>query len=119
MKRGSGPPLRPHAMSPTEVARRVLLDAIAARVVPAAAVEVGSSTRVEWREAFGVEEDTPFELASLTQAIATTTVVMQLVDKRSLGLDERLTTFFPEWRGADREGVTVQDLLEHASGLAA
>ena len=27
--------------------------------------------------------------------------------------------FFDEWRGADRERVTVRDLLEHASGLAA
>jgi CubicO group peptidase (beta-lactamase class C family) len=30
-----------------------------------------------------------------------------------------LTECFDEWRGPDREAATVQDLLEHASGLAA
>ena len=34
-------------------------------------------------------------------------------------LDDRIAESFPEWRGADREAVTVQDLLEHASGLPA
>ena len=37
----------------------------------------------------------------------------------ALRLDERVSTFFGDWRGADRESVTVRDLLEHASGLPA
>jgi len=72
-----------------------------------------------WREGFQVADDTPFDLASLTKVIATTTVVMRLVDEGRVRLDERIGAAFREWRGADREGATVQDLLEHASGLAA
>jgi CubicO group peptidase (beta-lactamase class C family) len=82
-------------------ARRVLEGAIAARKFPAAAV------------------DTPFDLASLTKVLATTTVVMQLMATRRLRLDDRVAAFFEDWRGADRESVTVRDLLEHASGLPA
>src|SRR5207237_407648 len=33
--------------------------------------------------------------------------------------DDSLGRSLPEWRGADRERVTVRDLLEHASGLPA
>ena len=63
--------------------------------------------------------DTPFDLASLTKVIATTTVLMELVRTGRARLDDPISEVFHEWRGADREGVTVRDLLEHASGLAA
>jgi serine-type D-Ala-D-Ala carboxypeptidase len=34
-------------------------------------------------------------------------------------LDSAVSEFFGEWRGKDRDSVTVRDLLEHCSGLAA
>ena len=110
-------------------ARRVVADAIQARVFPAAAIEVGDSRSVIWPEALGTLTfeaaspstviQTPFDLASLTKVVATTTVVMELVRTGRLGLDEQVSAAFDDWRGADRESVTVRDLLEHASGLPA
>jgi CubicO group peptidase (beta-lactamase class C family) len=44
---------------------------------------------------------------------------MRLAAAGRLDPREPVAGFFPEWRGADREAVTVLDLLEHASGLAA
>lgn len=112
-----------------DLARSVLTEAIASRVFPAAAVEVGATGGVIWREAFGTLtfdegslpalENTPFDLASLTKVIATTSVAMQLVSEGRAALDDRVVSFFAEWRGPDREDVTLQDLLEHASGLPA
>jgi CubicO group peptidase (beta-lactamase class C family) len=82
-----------------------------------------------WREAFGrltfdttapiATPDTIFDLASLTKPIATTSVTMALAHRGTLDIREPVAAFFQEWRGADREPATVQDLLEHASGLAA
>jgi CubicO group peptidase (beta-lactamase class C family) len=100
-------------------ARRVVEDARTAGVFPAATVEVGSSAEVFWSEAFGTSLHTPFDLASLTKAVATTTVVMELVQVGALRVHEPVSALFGEWRGADRDGVTVRDLLEHASGLPA
>jgi CubicO group peptidase (beta-lactamase class C family) len=110
-------------------ARRVLLDAIAARVFPSAAADVGSSAGLLWRDQLGrltfdsesppAKRTTAYDLASLTKPIATTTIVMDLVRGGAIRLDERLTHSFSEWRGADRELVTVRDLLEHSSGLPA
>jgi serine-type D-Ala-D-Ala carboxypeptidase len=100
-------------------ARRIVEDARTAGVFPAATVEVGSSAELFWSEAFGTSLHTPFDLASLTKAVATTTVVMELVQVGALRLQEPVSAFFGEWRGADRDGVTVRDLLEHASGLPA
>jgi serine-type D-Ala-D-Ala carboxypeptidase len=116
-------------MAASETARRVIVDAIAARVFPAAVFEVGTSGRVLDDQAFGTltfaegaapaQIQTPFDLASLTKVVATTTAVMQLVGQGTLRLDEPIARLFDEWRGEDRQDVTIADLLEHASGLAA
>ncbi|HEY2152412.1 MAG TPA: serine hydrolase [Vicinamibacterales bacterium] len=110
-------------------ARRVIERAAAARVFPAAAVEVGSSSDVLWTEAFGTltfdaaasmtSIDTPFDLASLTKVISTTSTLMELTRTGALDLDERVSACFAEWRGRDRDHVTIRHLLEHASGLPA
>lgn len=112
-----------------EEARRVLLEGIAGRIFPAAVADVGSSDGPLWHAAFGTltfdrdsppaNETTPFDLASLTKVIATTTVVMELVATGAARLDEPIAASFSEWRGADRDTVTLADLLEHASGLPA
>ena len=82
-----------------------------------------------WRRAFGAltyepgapetADDTIFDLASLTKVIATTTLAMRAVDDGLLTLDDPVRAWLPEWRGADREAVTIRDLLAHASGLPA
>ena len=100
-------------------ARRVIGRARAAGLFPAATLEAGSSASPIWSDAFGAVLETPFDLASLTKVIATTTVVMALVGDGALRLEEPVAAFFGEWRGADRDAVTVRDLLEHASGLPA
>jgi CubicO group peptidase (beta-lactamase class C family) len=98
-------------------ARRLIEEARGAGVFPAAAVAVGSSATTIWSDAFGTGLQTPFDLASLTKVIATTTIMMELVRDGALRLDEPIAAVFDAWRGADRDAVTVRDLLEHASGL--
>lgn len=110
-------------------ARQIAERGIAARIFPAASIDIGSSAGSLWTQALGTltfdsdsaptRVDTPFDLASLTKVIATTTVLMELVGASRLRLVDPVAMFFSEWRGADREAVTVRDLLEHASGLAA
>jgi CubicO group peptidase (beta-lactamase class C family) len=116
-------------MTAFAAAAGILREGIAAHAFPAAAVEVGSREDVLWREAFGTlgydadappaRLDTIFDLASLTKVIATTTLVTRAVDERLLELDERVSAWIPEWRGPDRDQVTLRDLLAHSSGLTA
>ena len=103
--------------------------AIASRAFPAAAIEVGRGDRVLWNAAFGrlrygpdavaATPGTIFDLASLTKVIATATLATRAVDAGLLSLDDRIAGRLPDWRGADRERVTIADLLEHCSGLTA
>jgi serine-type D-Ala-D-Ala carboxypeptidase len=108
-------------------ARTVVRSAVGDRAFPAAVVEVGTGSDVLWREAFGrltyepdapyAREDTIFDLASLTKVLATAPLMMQQVERGSIGLDDAVSRFILAWRGEDRESVTVRDLLAHASGL--
>ena len=112
-----------------DAARRVLETAIANRIFPGATVDVGNSERPLWQDALGaltfergaagVQLETSYDLASLTKVLATTTLVMNLVHRDQLHLDTLVSQCFEEWRGDDREMVTIRDLLEHASGLSA
>jgi CubicO group peptidase (beta-lactamase class C family) len=119
----------PVVRTDVEPARALLMRAIANRIFPAAVAETGDSSGVLWREACGrltfaadapaAHDATVFDLASLTKPIATTTVVLQLASTGRLDLRDPVSACFDEWRGSDREGATIRDLLEHASGLAA
>jgi CubicO group peptidase (beta-lactamase class C family) len=107
----------------------LLAEGIANRAFPAAAIEVGRADQPLWQQAFGTltydpasprtDARTIFDLASLTKVLATTTLVMRAVDDRRVTLDDRIGRWLPAWRGADREDVTIRDLLAHASGLPA
>jgi len=108
---------------------QIIANAVTRRAFPCATIEVGGRDEVYWRDACGAlsydEEATPatvetvFDLASLTKVIATTTLLMRLVDKQAIRLDDRVGRWLDDWRGTDRRAVTVADLLEHTSGLTA
>jgi CubicO group peptidase (beta-lactamase class C family) len=110
-------------------AAEILRQGIRDRAFPAASVEIGRGAGTLWGHAFGsltydrdappATADTIFDLASLTKVIATVTLAMRAVDDGALSLDDAIGKWLPEWRGADREMVSVRDVLAHASGLPA
>ncbi len=66
-----------------------------------------------------MSEDTIFDAASLTKVIATTTAVLKLVEQGRVALAARVNDYLPEFRGAGKDAITVQQLLTHTSGLRA
>jgi serine-type D-Ala-D-Ala carboxypeptidase len=108
---------------------QIVADAIAAGAFPGAALEVGRAAGAQWRHHAGrltladdapeVEPATIYDLASLTKVLVTATFAMRAIDDGVLSLDDRVSGWLPAWRGADREGVTVRDLLAHCAGLPA
>ena len=107
----------------------MLREAVEAHVFPCAVVEVGTSADVLLSAAAGAHTFDPlaelatpatiFDLASLTKVMSTATLVMRAVDENRIRLDDPVSAWLSEWRGMDREGVTIRDLLAHSSGLAA
>lgn len=95
--------------------------------VPGAVLLVGHDGQVIYRKAFGERSleptratmtvDTIFDIASLTKVVATTTAVMQLVEKGKVRLNDPVVKYIPEFGQNGKSDVTVRDLLTHYSGL--
>jgi beta-N-acetylhexosaminidase len=95
---------------------------------PGAVVAVGRHGRLALLAAVGhysdgddrpVEPETVYDLASLTKVIGLTTACMILVQEKKLDLDAPVQRYVPEFRGPDKDKVTIRLLLTHAAGLAA
>ena len=107
----------------------ILQRAIADRVFPGAVVEVGRAHGTLATVAAGahtydaastaVDDRTIYDLASLTKVLSTTALVAGELARDRMRLNDRLRHWIAAWTGEDRQTVTIQDLLEHASGLPA
>jgi CubicO group peptidase (beta-lactamase class C family) len=105
----------------------VVETAIADHAFPGAVLAVGrQGTLVRWR-GFGrltydadapvVSTETMYDLASLTKVIATTTVVMTLVEAGRLDLDRPVRAYVPAFAGGAKDEVRARQLLTHSGGL--
>src|SRR6202790_129681 len=115
------------ASSRLAVVDDIVEDAIRDGQIPGAVVLVGHDGEVIYRKAFGeraleprreaMTVDTIFDMASSTKVIATTTAVMQLVQKGQVRVNEPVAKYVPEFAENGKEEITVRELLTHYSGL--
>ena len=105
----------------------IVLDAIHDGQMPGAVLLVGHNGQVIYRKAFGnraleprrelMTADTIFDIASLTKVVATTTAVMQLVQKGEVRVNDPVAKYIPEFTENGKDDITVRNLLTHFSGL--
>lgn len=102
---------------------------IAATQMPGAVVLLGDAQGVQLRRAYGERSRVPtreamtpetiFDLASVTKVVATTTAVLQLVERKKIQLDAPAAQYWPEFGTRGKGAITVRQLLAHTSGLRA
>jgi len=95
--------------------------------LPGAVLVVGHNGAVIYRKAYGSRAlepkrepmtlDTVFDLASLTKVIATTTAVMQMVERGAVRMNDPVAKYLPEFAQNGKQDITVRQLLTHYSGL--
>ncbi len=105
----------------------ILHKAIATKVFPGAVVEAGRASGPIFTVAAGAQtyspEATPvnartiYDLASLTKVLATTALMTGEAASGRMRLNDRVRHWIDAWTGEERQVVTLQDLLEHSSGL--
>ena len=105
---------------------RLLQHAVDDHAFPAAALVVGRGNNIVKRNDFGrftyetdrfLAEEDVFDLASLTKVIATTTVIMKLVEEDKIDLFRPVADYLPEFAAEGKGAVTIWDLLTHTGGL--
>ncbi len=109
----------------------LLRDVIEARAFPAASLAITWRGKLIALKALGrftygpdspeVRPESLFDLASLTKAVATTTMAMILYERGVLDLETPVVALVPEFAADDarRRAITLHMLLAHSSGLPA
>jgi CubicO group peptidase (beta-lactamase class C family) len=109
--------------------RGVCDEAVAAGVIPGAAIVCAEEGQTLFCGAFGARQiepdvlpasvDTVYDVASLTKAVVTSVLAMRAVGDGTISLESPVATYLPEFQGDGKATVTVRHLLCHASGLPA
>ncbi|NTU52689.1 MAG: beta-lactamase family protein [Chlorobiaceae bacterium] len=108
---------------------RVMRQAIADSVFPGASLAVIWRGKTVWHKGYGrvtydpeiapADTTTIYDAASLTKAVVTTSIVMQLVERDSLDLKAPVSHYRPAFDPNGNERITIEQLLRHTSGLQA
>jgi CubicO group peptidase (beta-lactamase class C family) len=96
---------------------------------PGAAIAVGRYGRLVHIKGYGrldtaaasgrVDENSIYDLASLTKVIATTTSAMILDEEGNLDLDRTVASYLPALNAPDKASITVRMILAHRGGFEA
>ena len=108
---------------------RALLDqARADSAFPGAIAVIGNRDSVlaqysvgslDWAPSPRPDENTLWDMASLTKVVGMTTAMMQLSQSGKVDLDAPVQRYIKEFQGPNKDRVTVRHLLTHSSGLPA
>lgn len=127
-------PLRPEKVGidgpRLRAAFQLLDEAVESGAIPGAVAVIGRGSDIAGRHAVGyavkceqeeqvLQMDTLFDCASLTKVVVTLPLILILLDRGELHLNEPVATFLPEFAVNGKDAVTVGQLLTHTSGLAA
>ncbi len=58
-----------------------------------------------------IQENSIFDVASITKSIPTASLALKLIDEKKLKLDDRLIDFVPNFKGGRRNSVLIKHLL--------
>ncbi|GAA1552990.1 serine hydrolase domain-containing protein [Kribbella lupini] len=78
----------------------------------------GSGTELPADQQIPMRTDTIFDMASVSK-LFTSIVVLQLVEKNKVSLDEPIATYVPEFAENGKAAITVRQALTHTTGLPA
>ncbi|MCE2789749.1 MAG: serine hydrolase [Saprospiraceae bacterium] len=103
----------------------ILTHAIKQGEIPGAQVLVAKDGRIVYEKNFGtlysngpaVHQNSIYDVASVTKALATTLGVMDLVDKGKIHLHHPLRYYIAGIDSTNKAAITIKDLLGHVSGL--
>ena len=64
-----------------------------------------------------VQNDDIYDLASVTKVLAPVPALMILADQKKFLVTKKMSDYWPDWKGSNKEGILVSDLLSHQARL--
>ncbi|MFN8348994.1 MAG: glycoside hydrolase family 3 N-terminal domain-containing protein [Spirosomataceae bacterium] len=107
----------------------LIQNSIDAHIFPGCQIVVAKKGRVVYQKSFGslsydnisnkVQNETLYDVASVTKVAATLQAVMYLQEQGVIDLKQKTAHYLPELIGTNKANITVEELLMHRSGLVA
>jgi CubicO group peptidase (beta-lactamase class C family) len=97
-----------------------------ARAFPGCQVLLAKKGRIFYQKSYGyqtydqsrpVKMDDLFDLASVTKILAPLPALMMLADQKKFQVDKKMSDYWTNWKGSNKEGILVSDLLSHQARL--
>ncbi len=105
----------------------ILEEAIESKVFPGAQFSISKDGKNLFNGGLGtftyekdsqlINNNSIYDVASLTKVLVTTPLVMKLVEQNKLSLDQKVVQFYPQFKGNGKENITIKNLLTHSSGI--
>lgn len=104
----------------------IVRESIHEKAMPGCQILVARNGKVVFNKSFGyytydslkrVDDNTIYDLASITKVAATTQVMMWLFDKEEIDIDKPVSYYLHELKGTNKENLIVRDILAHQAGL--
>ncbi len=72
-----------------------------------------------YSENLAVQDDDLYDLASVTKVLAPVPALMMLADQKKFIVTKKMSDYWPDWKGSNKEGILISDLLSHQARLRA
>lgn len=97
-----------------------------AKAFPGCQLLLAQKGKVIYRKSYGyhtyaplqpVQDDDLYDLASVTKVLAPVPALMMLADQKKFVVSKKMSDYWPDWKGSNKEGILVSDLLSHQARL--
>lgn len=109
-----------------EKIKNIMHEAIDAGATPGCQVLIARNGKIVYEESAGwftydkkepVNDETIYDLASVTKVSATLQTVMFMHEKRLIDINKKISIYLPELRESNKKDFTIKDILTHQAGL--
>jgi CubicO group peptidase (beta-lactamase class C family) len=106
----------------------IAIKGIKERCYPGCQIVGMKEGKIFYRKSFGsftysespfVNNESLYDLASLTKILSSSLAIMDLVSQGKLNLDLKIEDYLPETKGSNKANLVIREMLAHQSGLPA
>jgi len=104
----------------------IIEQAIKDKATPGAQFLIARKGKVVYQKNYGyqtydeekpINDNTIYDIASVTKVAATTQILMKLYDEKKVDINETIGHYVPELKGSNKENLIIRDVLTHQAGL--
>lgn len=106
----------------------IIMDGIKNKYFPGCQLLAFHKGKTIWKKNYGyldydhkipVDDNTIYDIASITKIASMTLAVMKLYDQKKIGLRDQVEQYLPFFKGSGVGRITIDEMLTHTSGLPA